>query len=166
MNPSLPSPYCKFCCRAAWQQGQAILLLREGMKIENGPTHDRISLQMSAKSHKCKYHRKLPPLFIMKNEDFLNVDWIPDHISLLPFLAGTQPFCLRSSATFPPSTASALKSSARTTSSTRVQERAATNAVSIQQLAEEYWRIDQFFLISFPMLFFIFNIIYWLAFIL
>ena len=47
-----------------------------------------------------------------------------------------------------------------------VQERAATNAVSIQQLAEEYWRIDQFFLISFPMLFFIFNIIYWLAFIL
>ena len=47
-----------------------------------------------------------------------------------------------------------------------VQERAATNAVSIQQLAEEYWKIDQFFLISFPMLFFIFNIIYWLAFIL
>lgn len=47
-----------------------------------------------------------------------------------------------------------------------VQERAATNAVSLQQLAEEYWRIDKFFLISFPILFFIFNIIYWLAFIL
>jgi hypothetical protein len=47
-----------------------------------------------------------------------------------------------------------------------VQERAATNAVSIQQLAEEYWRIDKFFLISFPVLFFVFNIIYWLAFIL
>jgi len=36
----------------------------------------------------------------------------------------------------------------------------------MQQLAEEYWRIDKFFLISFPILFFIFNIIYWLAFIL
>ena len=47
-----------------------------------------------------------------------------------------------------------------------VQERAASNAVSLQQLAEEYWRIDKFFLISFPILFFIFNIIYWLAFIL
>ena len=47
-----------------------------------------------------------------------------------------------------------------------VQERAASNAISLQQLAEEYWRIDKFFLISFPILFFIFNIIYWLAFIL
>ena len=47
-----------------------------------------------------------------------------------------------------------------------VQERVATSAVSLQQLAEEYWRIDKFFLISFPILFFIFNIIYWLAFIL
>ena len=47
-----------------------------------------------------------------------------------------------------------------------VQERAQTNAVSLQQLAEEYWRIDKFFLISFPILFFVFNIIYWLAFIL
>jgi hypothetical protein len=46
-----------------------------------------------------------------------------------------------------------------------VQERA-VNAVSVQQLAEEYWRIDKFFLISFPILFFVFNIIYWLAFIL
>ena len=42
----------------------------------------------------------------------------------------------------------------------------APNAVNLQQLAEEYWRIDKFFLISFPILFFIFNIIYWLAFIL
>merc|ERR1719400_1042689 len=41
-----------------------------------------------------------------------------------------------------------------------VQERA-VNAVSVQQLAEEYWRIDKFFLISFPILFFVFNIIYW-----
>ena len=51
-----------------------------------------------------------------------------------------------------------------------VQERAPlpnkTSAISVQQLAEEYWRIDKFFLISFPILFFIFNIIYWLAFIL
>ena len=47
-----------------------------------------------------------------------------------------------------------------------VQERAATSQVSLTQLAEEYWRIDKFFLISFPILFFIFNIIYWLAFIL
>lgn len=51
-----------------------------------------------------------------------------------------------------------------------VQERAPignkpTTAISVQQLAEEYWRIDKFFLISFPILFFIFNIIYWLAFI-
>ncbi|XP_023319726.1 gamma-aminobutyric acid receptor subunit rho-1 [Eurytemora carolleeae] len=42
----------------------------------------------------------------------------------------------------------------------------ARHAVTMQQLAEEYWRIDKFFLISFPILFFIFNIIYWLAFIL
>jgi len=41
---------------------------------------------------------------------------------------------------------------------------AKATAVSMQQLAEEYWRIDKFFLISFPILFFIFNIIYWLAF--
>merc|ERR1712004_341183 len=51
-----------------------------------------------------------------------------------------------------------------------VQERSPANqfnqAVTMQQLAEEYWRIDKFFLISFPILFFIFNIIYWLAFIL
>ena len=45
-------------------------------------------------------------------------------------------------------------------------ERAAMNRISVQQLAEEYWRIDKFFLISFPILFFVFNIIYWLAFIL
>jgi len=36
-------------------------------------------------------------------------------------------------------------------------------AVTMQQLAEDYLRIDKFFLISFPILFFIFNIIYWLA---
>ena len=36
-----------------------------------------------------------------------------------------------------------------------VQEKA-VNAVSVQQLAEEYWRIDKFFLISFPILFFVF----------
>lgn len=48
-----------------------------------------------------------------------------------------------------------------------VQEKSPANqAVTMQQLAEEYWRIDKFFLISFPILFFIFNIIYWLAFIL
>ena len=46
-----------------------------------------------------------------------------------------------------------------------VQERA-MNRISAQQLAEEYWRIDKFFLISFPILFFVFNIIYWLAFLL
>ncbi|XP_023346797.1 glycine receptor subunit alpha-2 isoform X2 [Eurytemora carolleeae] len=48
-----------------------------------------------------------------------------------------------------------------------VQERSPANqAITMQQLAEEYWRIDKFFLKSFPILFFIFNIIYWLAFIL
>ncbi len=46
-----------------------------------------------------------------------------------------------------------------------VQQEKAT-ASSARQLAEEYWRIDKFFLISFPILFFIFNIIYWMAFIL
>merc|ERR1719320_512615 len=46
-----------------------------------------------------------------------------------------------------------------------VQEKSPANqAVTVQQLAEEYWRIDKFFLKSFPILFFIFNIIYWLAF--
>ncbi|QQP40148.1 Gammaaminobutyric acid receptor subunit deltalike [Caligus rogercresseyi] len=45
------------------------------------------------------------------------------------------------------------------------EQRPPPNRVSLQQLAEEYWRIDKFFLISFPILFFIFNIIYWLAFI-
>ena len=44
-----------------------------------------------------------------------------------------------------------------------VQEKA-INAVSVQQLAEEYWRIDNFFLITFPILFLVFNITYWLAF--
>lgn len=38
--------------------------------------------------------------------------------------------------------------------------------LTAQQLAEEYWRIDKFFLVSFPVLFFVFNIIYWMAFIL
>jgi len=49
-----------------------------------------------------------------------------------------------------------------------VQERqpSANAILDARQLAEEYWRIDKFFLISFPILFFIFNIIYWLAFIL
>ncbi|XP_040566993.1 glycine receptor subunit alpha-2 [Lepeophtheirus salmonis] len=45
------------------------------------------------------------------------------------------------------------------------EQRPPPTRVSLQQLAEEYWRIDKFFLISFPILFFIFNIIYWLAFI-
>merc|ERR1719192_723716 len=48
-----------------------------------------------------------------------------------------------------------------------VQEKSPANqAVTMQQLAEEYWRIDKFFLKVFPTLFIIFNIIYWLAFIL
>jgi len=48
-----------------------------------------------------------------------------------------------------------------------VQEKSPANqAVTVQQLAEEYWRIDKFFLKSFPLLFIVFNIIYWLAFIL
>ena len=46
------------------------------------------------------------------------------------------------------------------------RQSAANAALDARQLAEEYWRIDKFFLISFPILFFIFNIIYWLAFIL
>ena len=47
------------------------------------------------------------------------------------------------------------------------ERQSAANAVlDARQLAEEYWRIDKFFLISFPILVFIFNIIYWLAFIL
>ena len=37
--------------------------------------------------------------------------------------------------------------------------------LTVQQLAEEYWRIDKIFLVSFPILFFVFNIIYWCAFI-
>jgi len=46
-----------------------------------------------------------------------------------------------------------------------VQEKSPANqAVTVQQLAEEYWRIDKFFLKSFPILFCIFNIIYWTAF--
>jgi len=45
-----------------------------------------------------------------------------------------------------------------------LQEKSPANqAVNMQQLAEEYWRIDKFFLISFSIIFFIFNIIYWLA---
>jgi len=48
-----------------------------------------------------------------------------------------------------------------------VQEKSPANqAVTMQQLAEEYWRIDKFFLKVFPTLFIIFNIIYWLAFLL
>jgi hypothetical protein len=49
-----------------------------------------------------------------------------------------------------------------------VQERqsAANSLLDARQLAEEYWRLDKFFLISFPLLFLVFNIIYWLAFIL
>jgi len=44
-----------------------------------------------------------------------------------------------------------------------VQEKSPANqAVTVQQLAEEYWRIDKFFLKAFPILFFLFNIIYWL----
>merc|ERR1719458_661366 len=45
-----------------------------------------------------------------------------------------------------------------------VQERSPANqAVTMQQLAEEYWRIDKFFLKVFPTLFIIFNIIYWIT---
>jgi len=44
-----------------------------------------------------------------------------------------------------------------------VQEKSPANqAVTVQQLAEEYWRIDKFFLKAFPILFFLFNIVYWL----
>ncbi|QQP40152.1 Gammaaminobutyric acid receptor subunit deltalike, partial [Caligus rogercresseyi] len=45
------------------------------------------------------------------------------------------------------------------------EQRPPPSPLSLQQLAEEYWRIDKFFLISFPILFFIFNIIYWLSFV-
>ena len=50
----------------------------------------------------------------------------------------------------------------------QVHERAAAPnpcSLTVQQLAEEYWRIDKIFLVSFPILFFVFNIIYWCAFI-
>jgi len=48
-----------------------------------------------------------------------------------------------------------------------VQEKSPANqAVTAQQMADEYMRIDKFFLKTFPALFFIFNVIYWLAFIL
>ncbi|XP_040566996.1 glycine receptor subunit alphaZ1 [Lepeophtheirus salmonis] len=45
------------------------------------------------------------------------------------------------------------------------EQRPPPSTLSLQHLAEEYWRIDKFFLISFPILFFIFNIIYWLSFV-
>merc|ERR1719166_299427 len=48
-----------------------------------------------------------------------------------------------------------------------VQEKSPANqAVTMQQLAEEYWRIDKFFLKLFPTCFILFNLTYWLAFIL
>lgn len=37
-----------------------------------------------------------------------------------------------------------------------------TKVITFQQLQEEFWRIDKFFLKAFPMLFFLFNIMYWL----
>merc|ERR1719273_2616676 len=43
-----------------------------------------------------------------------------------------------------------------------VQEKSPVNqAVTMQQLAEEYWRIDKFFLKLFPTCFILFNLTYW-----
>merc|ERR1719290_511176 len=43
-----------------------------------------------------------------------------------------------------------------------VQEKSPANqAVSMQQLTEEYWRIDKFFLKLFPTCFILFNLTYW-----
>merc|ERR1719458_503768 len=45
-----------------------------------------------------------------------------------------------------------------------VQERSPANqAVTMQQLAEEYWRIDKFFLKLFPTCFILFNLTYWIT---
>jgi hypothetical protein len=45
-----------------------------------------------------------------------------------------------------------------------VQEKSPANqAVTMQQLAEEYWRIDKFFLKLFPTCFILFNLTYWIT---